>query len=156
MNMMEVVTKASALETHCNTFLEKSGESLPRVQFREAAPLFKELSDLAVTAGMTSTPILFVCPVDNNGLRCGPMDAACLLQIYYREGEFSAAWTSKPIATPEGLTFVGLPGFRPITDSDILELGITPREMVEFMKSIANKMAMDFSLRLSGGKVGNA
>ena len=147
---MNLEEKVRSLEKVCEEFLAGPQDFLPRVMRRHMQPVLDALKELAQGTGdPVKIQTIFQYPIRQGvrGKEEEPADALGVIGYKLDSNEF--VWKIVPaVMTPAGIVFVALINsdgqqYRIVSIEDVIELGISPSEIVSFVKTIAGRVAMD-------------
>lgn len=146
---MELGLQAAALEQACDAFLELRQDVKPSVALRNMRPVLEALHGLVrATEQPVTIQTIFQYPL-LKGARAKGNEADAMAVVGYKLDTSEFVWRVLPVAmTPAGMAFLAImdargPNYRVVSMEDLVELGIAPTEIVDFIKTMAGQVTLD-------------
>ena len=136
--MASPVDAGAELERACDLYLNSYREALPRIARRGFQPIIDALNRLLDDSGEDTT-VIFHYPVEN-GLRAPSTSKSNTYGVLVwskRRNTFGFAVSKELFRLGHMTLQVGLEGYRAVSMEDIVELGVKPWEIAEFLKQEA-------------------
>jgi hypothetical protein len=168
MSAQSIISAAQTVESECKAFLDKPQDALPRVIERNLVTLLEQSVPLFRAFGNASKElVIYSFPFDRAGLRSTDLAAMVGVRhvVWNPEKHMLGMYASRLVGRGPHDSVMLAPLLPPNADgllardvslSEVVELGVSPQEIVEFMKRMAEEASFTAYASLSGGQVGKA